>query len=80
MFTLSKGMYSEMAKKPEYFVSVLGLDDAGKTVRLSTVSIDDDYMFHTFAEQFKACVDRDYKCRHPSKISSTVGLNCKCKS
>ncbi|KAI1727334.1 ADP-ribosylation factor family domain-containing protein [Ditylenchus destructor] len=60
MFSLGKGLYKEMVKKDEYFVAVLGLDNAGKT---------------TFVEQFKANFDKSYTRRHPSKITSTVGLN-----
>lgn len=33
MFALVKGVYGEMTRRDEYFVAVLGLDGAGKTVR-----------------------------------------------
>lgn len=32
MFALSKGLITQMVKKDEYYVTILGLDDAGKTV------------------------------------------------
>lgn len=32
MFALSKGVYDEMVRKDEFFVVLLGLDGAGKTV------------------------------------------------
>uniref|UniRef100_A0A915DWT1 ADP-ribosylation factor-related protein 1 n=1 Tax=Ditylenchus dipsaci TaxID=166011 RepID=A0A915DWT1_9BILA len=60
MFALGRGMYKELIRKEEFFVVLIGLDNAGKT---------------TFVEQFKANFDKTYTKRHPSKISSTVGLN-----
>lgn len=32
MFTLGRGVYNELTKKEEFFVVILGLDNAGKTV------------------------------------------------
>jgi len=32
MFALVKGVYEEISKRDEYFITILGLDGAGKTV------------------------------------------------
>ncbi|ESN93080.1 hypothetical protein HELRODRAFT_156111 [Helobdella robusta] len=60
MFTLMTGFYKYMFKKDEYFVLILGLDNAGKT---------------TFLEQTKTKFNRNYKGINLKKITSTVGLN-----
>lgn len=49
MYTLLHGFYKYMAQKDEYCVLILGLDDAGKTVRemhLKTIAINIDYMLN----------------------------------
>lgn len=33
MYTLTTGLYKQFTEKEEYFVIILGLDNAGKTVR-----------------------------------------------
>ena len=38
MFTLFYGLYKYLFKKDEFFVLILGLDNAGKTVRISYCS------------------------------------------
>jgi hypothetical protein len=34
MYTLLSGLYKHLTQKEEYYVIILGLDNAGKTVRL----------------------------------------------
>ncbi|XP_076043996.1 ADP-ribosylation factor related protein 1 [Oratosquilla oratoria] len=60
MFTLFYGLYKYMFKKDEYFVLILGLDNAGKT---------------TYLEAAKTKFTRGYKGLNPSKITTTVGQN-----
>ena len=60
MYTLLSGFYRHFAQKEDFFVLILGLDNAGKT---------------TFLESAKAKFTNDYKGINPSKITSTVGLN-----
>lgn len=60
MYTLLSGMYRHLTQKDDYFVLILGLDNAGKT---------------TFLESAKTKFTKDYRGVNPSKITSTVGLN-----
>lgn len=60
MYTLLSGLWKSFTQKDEYFVLILGLDNAGKT---------------TFLEAAKAQFTSDYKKVNPSKITATVGLN-----
>ncbi|CAH1775001.1 unnamed protein product [Owenia fusiformis] len=60
MYTLLSGMWKYMFKKDEYFVLILGLDNAGKT---------------TYLEQTKTKFTKNYKAMNPAKITTTVGLN-----
>ncbi|CAJ0961631.1 unnamed protein product, partial [Mesorhabditis belari] len=60
MYTLSVGLYEHFFAKHDYYIVIVGLDNAGKT---------------TFLEQIKAKFIRDYGVLRPSKITSTVGLN-----
>ncbi|CAI4222444.1 unnamed protein product [Auanema sp. JU1783] len=60
MYTLSAGLWEKFFKKKDYYVLIVGLDDAGKT---------------TFLEQTKSHFIKDYGVVNPSKITSTVGLN-----
>lgn len=60
MFSLLYGFWQYMFQKDEYYVLILGLDNAGKT---------------TFLEQAKASLNPNYKTLNLSKISCTVGLN-----
>lgn len=39
MYSLIHGFYKYMVKKDEFCVLILGLDDAGKTVSIQTISI-----------------------------------------
>jgi ADP-ribosylation factor related protein 1 len=56
---LSKGLITQMVKKDEFYVTILGLDDSGKT---------------TFLERVKS-IFNDSIMPQPSKISPTVGMN-----
>ncbi|CAL1546629.1 unnamed protein product [Lymnaea stagnalis] len=60
MYTLMSGFYKYMCQRDQYFVLILGLDNAGKT---------------TFLEQTKTKFNRNYQGMNLAKITSTVGLN-----
>lgn len=60
MFTLFYGLYKYLFKKDEFFVLILGLDNAGKT---------------TYLEAAKTKFTRGYKGLSPNKITTTVGQN-----
>lgn len=81
MYTLLHGLYKYLMQKDEYFVLILGLDNAGKTVGHSrtyrgydvrTAIID---YFQTYLEAAKTKFTKNYKGMNPSKITTTVGLN-----
>lgn len=60
MFSLLYGFWRFLFKKDEYFVLIIGLDNAGKS---------------TFLEQVKTKFCANYKGMQLSKITTTVGLN-----
>ena len=60
MYTLLSGLYRHLTQKDDYFILILGLDNAGKT---------------TFLESAKTKFTAEYKGINPNKITSTVGLN-----
>ncbi|XP_077991193.1 ADP-ribosylation factor-related protein 1-like [Glandiceps talaboti] len=60
MFTLLSGLFKYLFRKDEFFILILGLDNAGKT---------------TFLEQTKTKFNRNYKGMPLNKITTTVGLN-----
>ena len=60
MYTLLSGLYRHLTQKDDFYVLILGLDNAGKT---------------TFLESAKTKFTQDYKGVNPNKITSTVGLN-----
>ena len=60
MYTLLSGLYNHITQKDDFYILILGLDNAGKT---------------TFLECAKAKFTKDYNGIKPSKITSTVGLN-----
>lgn len=60
MYTLLSGLYRHVTQKDDFYVLILGLDNAGKT---------------TFLESAKTKFTKEYSGINPSKITSTVGLN-----
>ncbi|KAL1433713.1 hypothetical protein MTO96_012249 [Rhipicephalus appendiculatus] len=60
MFTLLSGLWKYISQRDEYYVLILGLDNAGKT---------------TYLEQTKTKFSKGYKALNPHKITTTVGLN-----
>jgi len=60
MFHLLSGYYRYLVRKDEYYVLIIGLDNAGKT---------------TYLEAAKTHFTKNYKALNPNKITSTVGLN-----
>ncbi|KAI8893916.1 ADP-ribosylation factor family-domain-containing protein [Globomyces pollinis-pini] len=59
MYTLLSGLYSQYTRKEEYFVMIIGLDNAGKTTLLERIKV---LYNHT-------------KGLDPVQIAPTVGLN-----
>eukprot|EP00118_Oscarella_pearsei_P007696 m.38361 g.38361 ORF g.38361 m.38361 type:complete len:202 (+) comp32568_c0_seq2:41-646(+) len=60
MFSLLSGLWKYLRRKDEYYVVILGLDNAGKT---------------TFLEQVKGNYVSSYKPLPCNKVTATVGLN-----
>lgn len=60
MFSLLYGFWRYLFQKDEYYILILGLDNAGKT---------------TFLEQTKISMNPNYRGLNLMKISCTVGLN-----
>lgn len=60
MFSLIYGIWKYWFSKDDYFVLLLGLDDAGKT---------------TFLEQTKIRQIPSYRAMNLERITATVGLN-----
>ena len=60
MFSLLQGLWKYFFRKREYFVVIIGLDNAGKT---------------TLLERIKDLFIRNYRGIPVEKITSTVGLN-----
>ncbi|KYM93620.1 PREDICTED: ADP-ribosylation factor-related protein 1-like [Cyphomyrmex costatus] len=60
MYTLLHGLYKYLMQKDEYFILILGLDNAGKT---------------TYLDAAKTKFTKNYKGMNPNKITTTVGLN-----
>jgi len=91
MYTLFHGLYKYLTQKDEFWVLILGLDNAGKTVtnylvvNSETVSVTywllSDLLsrvlllFQTYLECSKTKFKKNYKGINPSKITTTVGLN-----
>ncbi|KNC85539.1 hypothetical protein SARC_02300 [Sphaeroforma arctica JP610] len=60
MYTLTKGSYKYLFQKDEYYVVVIGMDNAGKS---------------TLVERFKATYNKNYRGFRPETITQTIGLN-----
>lgn len=77
MYTLLHGFYKYMVQKDEFCVLILGLDNAGKTVNTlrSVTNINCTELFQTYLEAAKTKLTKNYTGMHPSKITTTVGLN-----
>ncbi|VDM07472.1 unnamed protein product [Wuchereria bancrofti] len=60
MYTLGAGIWERLRRKSNYYIVIVGLDNAGKT---------------TFLEQIKSRFIKNYQMLNPLKITSTVGLN-----
>ena len=73
MYTLLSGLYKSLTQKDEFFVLILGLDNAGKTTFLEAAKTQ-------FGENRTRNKKRQKKgdktpLVNPSKITTTVGLN-----
>jgi len=88
MYTLFHGLYKYLTQKDEFWVVILGLDNAGKTVTNYLIVISDTYFllssdsllqvmffFQTYLECSKTKFKKNYKGINPGKITTTVGLN-----
>jgi len=60
MYTLLSGLYRHLTQKDDYFILILGLDNAGKT---------------TFLEAAKMKLVPNHQGANLQKITTTVGLN-----
>ncbi|VDN33650.1 unnamed protein product [Gongylonema pulchrum] len=60
MYTLGTGIWQRLTQKSNYYIVIVGLDNAGKT---------------TFLEQIKSRFICNYQMLNPLNITSTVGLN-----
>eukprot|EP01134_Creolimax_fragrantissima_P002644 CFRG2644T1 len=60
MYTLVSGSYKYYFQKDEYYVVMIGMDNAGKS---------------TLVERFKATFNRNYRGFRPDTITQTIGLN-----
>ena len=59
MYTLLSGLWKEWTQKDDFYVLILGLDNAGKS---------------TFLESAKAKFTKDYKGQNPNKITCLVAV------
>ena len=79
MFSLLSGLWQHAFQKQEYYVLILGLDNAGKTVRgrcrLLNLAVANRSHTQTLLEKFKAINNTAYHGMPLEKITPTVGLN-----
>lgn len=87
MYTLLSGFYNYITRKEEYYVLIIGLDNAGKTVSLFEkdsfsvkyfISVMSKTFLHyqTLLERIKS-IFMGVAGLDPDKIAPTVGLNSK---
>ncbi len=73
MYTLLSGLWQSWLRKDEYYVLLVGLDDAGKTVCVCAhVSYS---LVQTVLEKLKATYNPRYDPLPREKICPTVGMN-----
>jgi len=58
MYTLLSGLYKHVTQKDNYYILILGLDNAGKT---------------TYLEQTQTKFNKHYKPANLNRITTTVG-------
>ena len=81
MFTLLRGLWDYFFRKEEYYIVILGLDNAGKTVSRPVQKFTGSaenfvrYGSQTLLEKTKNLFIRNYNGIPMDKITSTVGLN-----
>ena len=89
MFTLLRGLWDYLFRKEEYYIVILGLDNAGKTVRqriyiIVQKSVESDNCLaggsQTLLEKTKNLFIRSYNGIPMDKITTTVGLNGTCNA
>jgi ADP-ribosylation factor related protein 1 len=85
MYTLLSGLWHHLSRRDEYYVLLVGLDEAGKTVRMFRVGRERrdlgarqrTFVAHlqTLLERLKALANPRYNPLPREKITSTVGMN-----
>ena len=75
MFTLLRGLWDYFFRKDEYYIVILGLDNAGKTVSPVRNFPGVYRILQTLLEKTKNLFIRNYNGIPMDKITSTVGLN-----
>ena len=85
MYHLLSGFYRYLTQRDEFYVLILGLDNAGKSVNSILYCNFKDFKCYkcfclsllnkTYLEAAKTHFTKNYKALNPNKITSTVGLN-----